>query len=141
MQFATRLKAFGVWFFLCGMGKHMEQFGSGKYFSERFRHTQKLTQSEILAPGTSLIQSKIGENQDFSVFEVLWRDYSLFSFIFGLQDGTNPWNSIVAKNIFLDDFDIPKMRQSENFDPQSPRNLIQADFFLKFQTFINSFGE
>ena len=50
----------------------MEQCSNKKYFSGRFYHTEKLTQSENLGPGTSLIEPEISENPDFSVFEVLW---------------------------------------------------------------------
>ena len=55
----------------------MEQCSNKKYFSGRFCHTVKLTQSENLGPGTSLIEPEISENRDFSVFVVLWRNNSL----------------------------------------------------------------
>ena len=72
MLFATRLRAFGVCLFVCvGWDKPMEQCSNKKYFSGRFCHTEKLTQSENLGPGTSLIESEISENPDCSVFGVL----------------------------------------------------------------------
>ena len=77
-------------FFGVGWGKPMEQCSNKKYFSGRFCHTEKLTQSENLGPGTSLIEPEISENLDFSVFEVLWRDYSRFLFCFLFVGWHNP---------------------------------------------------
>ena len=110
MQFAKRLRAFGF-FFCVGWGKPMEQCSTKKYFSGRFCHTEKLTQSENLDPGTSLIEPEISENPVFSVFEELWRDFSLFFFCFLFVGSHKPLKQYSNEKYFLDTIlTYPKMR-------------------------------
>ena len=132
---------FGFW--CAGWGKHMEQCSNKKYFSWRFCHTVKLTQSENLGPGTSLIEPDISENQDFSVFEILWRDYSL-SLIYFLCVGCHkPLQQYSSEKYFAGWFwHTLKCNRGEILTliraSRDPCQLIF--FFLKFLILINSFG-